>query len=109
MKITTSLENINSFGGLNFISTEFEQLQLPKLITSHLGSRSVLATYQYSDIIKNIWMILFSGGDCAEDILTNLKPDLSDIVSLRIARFCKPCPPTNADKTSQKSYILKAG
>jgi hypothetical protein len=65
VKITTSLENINSFGGLNFISTEFEQLQLPKLITSVLGSRSLLATYEYSDVIKNIWMILFSGGDCA--------------------------------------------
>lgn len=85
MKITTSLENINSFGGLNFISTEFEQLQLPKLITSILGSRSILATYQYSDIIKNIWMILFSGGDCAEDIQTNLKSELSNILDMKIS------------------------
>ena len=78
MKITTSLENINYFGGLNFISSEFEQLQLPKLITSHLGSRSILVIYEYSDIIKNIWMILFSGGDCAEDIQINLKTELSN-------------------------------
>lgn len=84
MKITTSLENINSFGGLNFISTEFEQLQFPKLITSILGSRSILATYQYSDIIKNIWMILFSGGDCAEDIQTNLKSELSNVLDMKI-------------------------
>lgn len=84
MKITTSLENINSFGGLNFISSEFEQLQLPKLITSHLGSRSILATYEYSDIIKNIWMILFSGGDCAEDIQTNLKTELSNVLDMKI-------------------------
>ncbi len=85
MKITTSLENVNSFGGLNFISTEFEQLQLPKLITSFLGSRSILATYQYSDIIKNIWMILFSGGDCAEDIQTNLKSEFSTVLDLKIS------------------------
>lgn len=84
MKITTSLENINSFGGLNFISTEFEQLQLPKLITSVLGSRSLSSTYQYSDVIKNIWMILFSGGDCAEDIQTNLKSELSNVLNMKI-------------------------
>lgn len=84
MKITTSLENIHSFGGLNFISTEFEQLQLPKLITSFLGKRSSLATYEYSDAIKNIWMILFSGGDCAEDIQTNLKSELSNVSNMKI-------------------------
>jgi hypothetical protein len=84
VKITTSLENINSFGGLNFISTEFDQLELPKLITSSLGSRSPLATYQYHDIIKNIWMILFSGGDCAEDIQTNLKSELSNVLNMKI-------------------------
>lgn len=84
MKITTSLENINSFGGLNFISTEFEQLQLPKLITSILGSRSLSSTYQYSDVIKNIWMILFSGGDCAEDIQTNLNSELSNVLKMKI-------------------------
>jgi len=84
VKITTSLENINSFGGLNFISTEFEQLQLPKLITSVLGSRSLSSTYQYSDVIKNIWMILFSGGDCAEDIQTNLKSELSNVLNMKI-------------------------
>jgi len=84
MKITTSSANIHSFGGLNFISSEFEQLKLPKLITSHLGSRSSLATYEYSDIIKNIWMILFSGGDCAEDIQTNLKSELSSVLNMKI-------------------------
>ncbi|MEG3978770.1 IS1380 family transposase [Microcoleus sp. herbarium8] len=84
MKITTSLENIKSFGGLNFISTEFEELELPKLITSILGKRSLLATYEYSDAIKNIWMILFSGGDCAEDIQTNLKSELSDVLEMKI-------------------------
>lgn len=84
MKITTSLENINSFGGLNFISTEFEELQLPKLITSILGSRSLSSVYQYSDVIKNIWMILFSGGDCAEDIQTNLKSELSNVLDMKI-------------------------
>jgi len=85
MKITTSFENINSFGGLNFISDEYDRLNLRKTITSHLGSRSLLATYQYSDIIKNIWMILFAGGDCAEDIHTNLKSELCNIMGMNVS------------------------
>lgn len=84
MKIVTSDDNIKSFGGLNFISNEFDNLKLPKLITSHLGMRSNLATYEYHDIIKNIWMILFAGGDCAEDIQTNLKTELSNILSMKL-------------------------
>lgn len=85
MKITTSFENINSFGGLNFISDEYDRLNLRNTITSHLGSRSVLATYQYCDIIKNIWMILFSGGDCAEDIHTNLKSELCSVQGMKVS------------------------
>jgi hypothetical protein len=85
MKITTSFDNINSFGGLNFISDEFDRLNLRNTITYHLGSRSLLATYQYSDIIKNIWMILFAGGDCAEDIHTNLKSELSSVLGMSVS------------------------
>jgi hypothetical protein len=85
MKITTSFENINSFGGLNFISDEYDRLNLRNTITSYLGSRSVLATYQYSDIIKNIWMILFAGGDCAEDIHTNLKSELCGVQGMNVS------------------------
>jgi len=84
MKVVTSDDNINSFGGLNFISNEFDKLKLPELITSHLGIRSKLATYEYHDIIKNSWMILFAGGDCAEDIQTNLKTELSNILNIKL-------------------------
>lgn len=76
MKITTSTNNIKSFGGLNFISTEFDQLQLPALITKHLGERPPQAVFSFSDAIKNLWAIIFAGGDCAEDISTNLKEEL---------------------------------
>ena len=76
MKITTSIDNIKSFGGLNFISAEFDKLKLPELITLHLGKRSLQAKYSFSDAIKNLWAITFAGGDCAEDIHTNLKDEL---------------------------------
>jgi Transposase DDE domain group 1 len=87
MKITTSLENIKSFGGLNFISEQFDSLNLPELISKHLGTRSILAKYSYSDVIKNLWAITFAGGDCAEDIQTNLKAELLQIKKLNV---CSP-------------------
>ena len=87
MKITTSTDNIKSFGGLNFITDEFDKLQLSKLITQHLGTRSLQAEFSYSDIIKNLWAITFAGGDCAEDIHTNLKEELLQIKNLHI---CSP-------------------
>ena len=87
MKITTSTDNIKSFGGLNFITDEFDKLQLSKLITQHLGTRSLQAKFSYSDIIKNLWAITFAGGDCAEDIHTNLKEELLQIKNLHI---CSP-------------------
>lgn len=84
MKIVTSNDNINSFGGLNYISNEFDKLQLSEIITFHLGTRSNLATYEYHDIIKNMWMLLFAGGDCAEDIHTNLKSELLNVINLNV-------------------------
>lgn len=87
MKITTSIDTIKSFGGLNFISAEFDKLKLPKLITQHLGKRSIQAKFSYSDAIKNLWAITFAGGDCAEDIHTNLKDELLQIENLNV---CSP-------------------
>lgn len=77
MKITTSSENIQIFGGLNFVSNEFNQLGLPQLIDNQLGCRGALAQFSYSDIVRNIWMLAFAGGDCAEDIQTHLKTELN--------------------------------
>jgi len=87
MKITTSTNNIKSFGGLNFISAEFDQLQLPALITKHLGERPPQAVFSFSDAIKSHWAIIFAGGDCAEDISTNLKEELLQIENLHV---CSP-------------------
>lgn len=84
MKITLSSDNIQSFGGLNFLTKSFDELKLPELISQHLGSRSLYSKFSYSDIIKNLWAITFAGGDCAEDIQSNLKAELSEIQGLNI-------------------------
>jgi len=87
MKITTSTNNIKSFGGLNFISEEFDNFKLPELISKHLGQRSIQAEFSYSDVIRNLWAITFAGGDCAEDIHTNLKGELLQIENHNV---CSP-------------------
>ena len=60
MKITTSSENIQAFGGLNFISNEFNSLGLSQLIDNPLGGRGTFAQFSYSDIIKitGYWLLL---------------------------------------------------
>ena len=57
------------------------------MITKHLGKRPAQAQYSYNDVIKNLWAIIFAGGDCAEDIHTNLKEELQQIQNLNI---CSP-------------------
>lgn len=84
MKVITSTENIKSLGGLNFISNEFNALHLPSLITEILGSRSIYCTYQYSDVIKSLWFLFFSGGDCAEDIQENLRDEFLSVDNLLV-------------------------
>jgi hypothetical protein len=85
MKITTSLESINSFGGLNFVSNEFKALDLSQIIDQQLGSRSPFAKYSYADVIKNMWMIAFAGGDCAEDIQEHLKAELQNTIDMNVS------------------------
>ena len=77
MKITTSTDNIKSFGGLNFISEEFNKLNLPELITKHLGKCSLQAKYSFSDVIKNWWAITFAAGVCSPDTLLRLQKELA--------------------------------
>ncbi|MCC5917774.1 MAG: hypothetical protein JJU02_10675, partial [Cryomorphaceae bacterium] len=48
-KIHISNDSIKAFGGLNFVSSEFDAQGLPDLITNILGKRSLLAEYEYSD------------------------------------------------------------
>src|SRR5680860_1503079 len=87
MKITTSTKNIKSFGGLNFVSAEFDHLKLPEMIAQHLGERAPQARFSYSDMIRNMWSILFCDGDCAEDLQTNLK---SEFLQIQHLQLCSP-------------------
>ncbi len=87
MKVTTTTENISAYGGLNFISETFNNLDFAFLIDNRLGKRSLQAKFSYSDVIKNLWMLFLSGGDCAEDIEEHLKSDFLQIPNLKV---CSP-------------------
>ena len=84
MKITTSTENISAYGGLNFISEIFNNLDFDSLIEKQLGKRPSQAAFSYSDVIKNLWMLFLAGGDCAEDIEEHLKSDFLQIPNLKV-------------------------
>jgi len=73
MKIEIAKPTINPFGGLNFVIDEIKKNGINTLIDNELGSRSSQSTYQYSDVFMALWLIFFSGGDCAEDIEDHLE------------------------------------
>jgi hypothetical protein len=73
MKIEIAKPRINPFGGLNFVVKEIKKKGITQLIDSELGERQIQSKYQYSDIFMALWLIFFSGGDCAEDIEEHLE------------------------------------
>ena len=79
-----STNNIQAFGGLTFVSDHFDNEGLGQLIESALGSRGILATYSYTDVIKNLWMLNFCGGECAENIQTHFKATLENTHNMKV-------------------------
>lgn len=75
MKIINSLP-ISSFGGLNFVFEELENLKIDRVLNQLLPELPLQCKYSWKDIIYSYWSILLCGGDCAEDISINIKPAL---------------------------------
>jgi len=73
MKIEIAKPTINPFGGLNFVVEEIRKSGIKELIDNELGERACQSKYNYSDIFLALWLIFFSGGDCAEDIEEHLE------------------------------------
>lgn len=66
-----------SFGGINFMESDYDKLGFKKLIASCLGPRSLTAVYSYSDIIKTIFYTHAIGGDVLDDVNT-LREQMKD-------------------------------
>ena len=71
-KVSIKSEKIIALGGIFFVLDKFDRI-LSSVIDSHLGLRSTLIGYQYSEIIRAVFSVFFCGGDCMEDLNLYLK------------------------------------
>lgn len=72
MKIMNS-HQVNPFGGLNFVIKELEKQDVGHVLADYLPKLPPQAKYSWKDILYSFWSIYLCGGDCIEDISTNLK------------------------------------
>ena len=79
MKLQKKSTNISPFAGISFINNEFNNTGMSQLIDNVLGERVKTVGYSYSDIIKNLFNVFYSGGNCAEDIQSHLGNHLKSI------------------------------
>lgn len=77
MKILHS-SAVSSFGGLNFVLKELDDLKINNLIESSLPKLTSQSKYSWKDIFYSYWSLIFCGGDCAEDVAVNLRSTLKD-------------------------------
>ena len=82
-KVSIKSEKITAFGGIFFVLDIFDRI-LSSVIDSHLGLRSKLIGYQYSEIIRAIFCVFCCGGDCMEDLNLYLKDVLAERPHTRV-------------------------
>ena len=82
-KVQQKSEKITAFGGIFFVLDKFDSI-LSSVIDSHLGLRSTLTGYQYSEIIRGIFSVFCCGGDCMEDLNLYLKDVLTERPHTRV-------------------------
>ena len=82
-KVQQKSEKITAFGGIFFVLDKFDSI-LSSVIDSHLGLRSTLTGYQYSEIIRAIFSVFCCGGDCMEDLNLYLKDVLTERPPTRV-------------------------
>lgn len=82
-KVHQKSEKISAFGGILFVLDKFDRI-LSSVIDSHLGLRSKLIGYQYSEIIRAIFSVFCCGGDCMEDLNLYLKDVLAERPHTRV-------------------------
>ncbi len=79
MKIQNYKTSVNPFSGISFVNYHFNKSGISELIDNELGIRSKYTGYQYSEIIRNLLNVYFSGGDVIEDINTHFGEHLKSI------------------------------
>ena len=80
MKIQKIVNSTSPLAGISFSNAIFNNCELSQLIDKEHGVQAPSTGYLYSDIIRNYANIIFSGGNCAEDIQTHLRKHLKSIL-----------------------------
>ena len=71
MKVLFS-QGISSFGGLNFVHEELDELGVQKILEANLPELPPQSKYSWKDIFYSLLSIYLCGGDCIEDVKTVL-------------------------------------
>jgi len=91
-------DQINPFGGINFVHEAFDKLGFEKILDDYLPQLAPQCKYYWKDIIYSLFSIYFCGGDAIEDIGTHLKSKIGD------NPFCKiPSPDRILDRLKELS------
>jgi len=72
MKIVKS-KSLSAFGGINFVFEHLNNLNISSILNKNLPQVAKQSKYSWSDIFNSFLSIYFCGGDCVEDLNTNLK------------------------------------
>lgn len=83
MKVLKS-SSITSFGGLNFVLEELDNLGLGQILHQSLPILSSQSKYNWKDILYSFWSIFFCGGDCTEDLSIHLKEVFTNHPSIKV-------------------------
>jgi hypothetical protein len=73
MKIVKS-NSISAFGGMNFVFEYLNKLNISDILSDSLPKLNPNSRYSWKDLFYSFLSIYFCGGDCIEDIHTNLRP-----------------------------------
>lgn len=72
MKVIKSNE-ISAFGGINFVFDFLNKQNINKLLKNNLPQINPNSLYSWKDLFYSFLAIYFCGGDCMEDLHTNLR------------------------------------
>lgn len=86
IKVEKSSEQIQSHGGIFFTHELFKKHGIDNLFDEHLGKRTLLLGYDYSDILMAFTYAQHSGATCIEDI-NQLREEFSNHPTFKI---CSP-------------------
>jgi hypothetical protein len=84
-KIQKKSQNTTPFAGIYFVNDEFNHLRLNYLIDKQLGMRNSTKSYFYSNLFRNFFNLMLSGGECVEDIQQHFRPTLEQIPDNEVA------------------------